>query len=239
MGNSRMSLSMITFFYNEEDYILDYLQTVVSKFEGISRKVGCKYEIVMVDDGSTDDSRSIVEGFMSENPNASIILHSYDVNRGIGHALVQGLKLCSYDYVFWNDVDMHFDISDLAKIIPHLDQNTIVVGYKTNILYKRFVPWFVSRTNYYLLKILFYPGIKDFQFVQFYPREYVRRTEILSRSSLIPCELLTRSKDEYRIKHVPLYYTSPGDERHSKCVNLKTISCTLRDILRLRLWMLK
>lgn len=239
MNSEKIKLSMITFFYNEEEYILDYLQIVISKFEAMSKKENFDYEIVMVDDGSSDNSKSIVEDFMSKNANTRIILHSYGENRGIGHALVQGLKLCSYDYVFWNDVDMHFDISDLSKIIPHLNSHSIVVGYKTNIIYKRFVPWFVSRTNYYLLKTIFYPEIKDFQFVQFYPRDYIRGVEILSRSSLIPCELLTRSKGKYRIKHVPLYYTSPSDERKSKCVNVKNISLTLRDILRLQICPLK
>jgi len=239
MTSKKITLSMITFFYNEEEFILDYLQTVISKFEVMSQRETFDYEIVMVDDGSNDNSKSIVEGFIRENTDARIILHSYGENRGIGHALVDGLKICSYDYVFWNDVDMHFDISDLSKIIPHLSSHSIVVGYKINILYKRFVPWFLSRTNYYLLKTIFYPKIKDFQFVQFYPRDYIWDVEILSRSSLIPCELLTRSKGKYRIKHVPLYYSSPDDERKSKCVNVKNISLTLKDILKLRVWLLK
>jgi glycosyltransferase involved in cell wall biosynthesis len=230
---------MITFFYDEENDIRDYLRTVVSKFEVASKEQKFDYEIVMVDDGSTDNSKQIVEDFMGEHTDARITLHSYRQNRGIGHALVQGLKLCAYDYVFWNDVDMHFNISDLSKIIPHLNNQSIVVGYKTNIIYKKFVPWFVSRTNYYLLKSIFYPKIRDFQFVQFYPRDYIRGVDVRSRSSLIPCELLTRSKRKYRIKQVPLYYSSPCDGRKSKCVNAKNISLTVWDILKLRIWLVK
>ncbi len=230
---------MITFFYNEEDEMGDYLETVAKKFEIMAEKLDFEYEMVMVDDGSTDRSKKIVEAFTEQHKDIKIILHSYPVNKGIGNALVEGLRLCNNDYVFWNDVDMHFDILDMDKILPHLDDKTIVVAYKDSLMYKKRASWIVSRTNYYLLKFIFYPSIRDFQFVQFYPREYVQHAKIISRSSLIPCELLTRSKGVKSVTQVPLHYYSPPHRRKSKCLNAKNVAFTLRDISRLKFKMIQ
>ena len=123
----------------------------------------------------------------------------------------------------------------MDKILPHLDPGTIVSAYKTNLRSKRSIPWTVSRTNYWLLKLAFLPRIKDFQFVQFYPRGFLDRVRIVSRSSLIPCELLTRAhRMGYRIHQVPLTYYSPNNGRQSKCTNLHNIRLTLRDIVKLK-----
>lgn len=230
---------MITFFYNEEKDILDYLNTVTEKFGIAAQQHSFDFEIVMVDDGSTDQSKAIVQNFIHTHSEFKIRLHSYPVNKGIGHALVEGLTNCQYDYIFWNDVDMHFDILDIDKILPRLRQDTIVVVHKNNIKYKEFGPWLVSRTNYYMLKTLFFWKIKDFQFVQFYPADYLKNVPIISRSSLIPCELLTRSRRYgYQIRQIPLLYYSPGNDRQSKCMNVKNIYFTLRDMLRLRISLL-
>jgi glycosyltransferase involved in cell wall biosynthesis len=230
---------MITFFYNEEKDISVYLKTVSEKFEVAARRHPFKFEIVMVNDGSTDRSEKIVLDFMAQNPHIDIRLHSYPDNRGIGHALVEGVRRCRYDYIFWNDVDMHFDILDIDKILYHLQPDTIVVAYKNNIKYKELGPWLISRVNYYLLKSTFFWRIKDFQFVQFYPEQYIKNVPIISRSSLIPCELLTRSRRyRYRLHQVPLHYYSPGHDRQSKCMNLKNIYFTLRDLIKLRLSLL-
>ena len=235
---NKISLSMITFFYNEEEEILEYLKIVTDKFEKIKKNFDYDYEIVLVNDGSTDNSKKIVEKYILENKNISFKLVSYEENKGIGYALIQGLKNCSNDYVFWNDVDLHFNIDDLGKIFNLLNESTIVVTYKINILYKTFIPWFVSRVNYNLLKFLFYRKIKDFQFVQFFPKKFIKNIKIISRSSLIPCELLSRSKGKYNIEQVGLYYTSPSEERKSKCLNFQNIYYTFRDIfkLRIKLW---
>lgn len=240
MDKARLTLSMVTFFYNEENVMADYLKTVTEKFKIVSSKSKFGYEIIMIDDGSTDKSREIVKKFIEKNKEIKLILHSCQTNKGIGYAFIEGVKRASNDYIFSNDIDMHFDILDLEKVIPLLEQKTIVVVYKRNITYKRFFPWMVSRANYYILKLLFYPEIKDFQFVQFYPKKFIKGVEIISRSSLIACELLTRSKDMgYKLSQTPLYYTSPQDNRKSKCLNLKTIFNTLRDIKKLKMGLKK
>jgi len=239
MNRPAPSLSMITFFYNEEADISAYLTTVSEKFEIAAERHHFRYEIVMVNDGSTDRSEEIVNNFMSQNPHLEITLHSYPENKGIGHALVAGVKCCKYDYIFWNDVDSHFDILDIDKIFCHLRPDTIVVTYKNNIKYKEFGPWLVSRVNYYLLKSTFFWRVKDFQFVQFYPAQYIKKVPIISRSSLIPCELMTRSRRyRYRLHQIPMHYYSTRHDRQSKCMNLKNIYFTLRDLMKLRLTLL-
>ncbi|MBW1993514.1 MAG: glycosyltransferase [Deltaproteobacteria bacterium] len=240
MVEKKITLSMITFFYNESRDILDYLKIVTEKFTLAAAEYDFDFEIILVDDGSTDNSRNIVSDFISSHPHINMKLHSYAQNKGIGHALIQGLNLCGKDYIFWNDIDMHFDISDIEKILPLLNPDTIVVGHKNNLRYKQFFPWLVSRTNYDLLKTIFFWKIKDFQFVQFYPAHYIKNVDIISRSSLIPCELLTRSKQKnLKVIQVPLHYYSPGNGRESKCMNIKNIYFALRDIVKLKLGLMQ
>jgi len=90
--------------------------------------------------------------------------------------------------------------------------------------------WFKSRANYYLLRLLFLSGIRDFQFVQFYPREYFcRGIELEAYSSFVPPECVLKAQTlGLNIRQIQLRYVS-HPARASK-TTLRTIIMSVFNI---------
>ncbi len=129
------SLSIVMPAHNEEVAIAETLHAVV---DAVSTWVP-DYEVIVVNDGSKDSTRSIVEEIAASNPHVQLVNHP--VNRGYGAALVSGFEACSKDLVLFMDSDGQFDIHDLERFFPYIDEYDAVLGYRvqrqdTWILYK-------------------------------------------------------------------------------------------------------
>ena len=101
-----MKISIIIPVYNEEKTILNVLNElkhlVFSKLEK---------EVIVVDDGSTDRTKTILE----KNKNLFNKLISFDLNKGKGAAVKAGLEISSGDYVVFHDADLEYEPRDLLK----------------------------------------------------------------------------------------------------------------------------
>jgi glycosyltransferase involved in cell wall biosynthesis len=73
------------------------------------------YEIVVVDDGSTDASASIAAELVATDRHVRLIVHPH--NRGYGHALRTGIDAARMDWVLLIDADLQFDLRDLADFV--------------------------------------------------------------------------------------------------------------------------
>ena len=222
------SFSLIVCAYNEGDILEGQIRQWVYGLQ----KFTDDFEIILVDDGSTDLSGEIADRLASEFCCLKVIHHNE--NLGVGHAAQTARQNVIKDYVFWNDVDGHFDINDLGQIIPFLENYDIVAAFKHNMINTK-TPfcWLKSRVNYYLIKILFMSPIKDFQFVQFFPREFFCDGIFLkSHSSFIPAECLIKARcTGLTIKQVQIKYHSHHSKlRPSKCSNFKIIMQSIKDI---------
>lgn len=113
-----MKLSIIIPAYNEEATI----QTILKKIE----EVNIKKEIIIVDDGSKDKTRSILKKKYSKIPNYKIIFH--EKNKGKGMAIRTGLKSATGDIIIIQDADLEYDPKDYPALIqPIIDGKTEVV----------------------------------------------------------------------------------------------------------------
>ena len=102
--------------YNEEEGIT----TVITQLKGL----GENYEILVVDDGSTDNTYKL-----ASETGVKVIRHPY--NKGYGAALKTGIRNAAADVVLFMDADRQHKPSDIKKLMQHIGEYDMVVGART------------------------------------------------------------------------------------------------------------
>ena len=123
----RITSPFVTFVlpaYNESKMIEDTLESLNVNFEN----TGLLYEIVIVDDGSLDDTRSKVRLFGQTNGNVNLI--SYDKNVGKGFAIKTGFRKAQGASIIFLDSDSDIDTRQVSRFLDALNTADIVIGSK-------------------------------------------------------------------------------------------------------------
>jgi dolichol-phosphate mannosyltransferase len=90
--------------------------------------LGTAYEILVIDDGSSDDTADIVRAEALKNPRVRLVQHAK--NRGYGAALRTGFQEAALDLVVFTDADCQFDLRDLEYVLPLARHYDVVCGYR-------------------------------------------------------------------------------------------------------------
>lgn len=122
--NTLSSLSIFFPFWNEEKNI----EKVVLAAIPIAKKVAEKWEILIIDDGSSDNTLAKAKLLAKKDSNIKVIAHK--TNRGYGASLKSGLENARYDYVVFTDGDGQFDFSEVTKFVEKISTADIVIGYR-------------------------------------------------------------------------------------------------------------
>lgn len=156
-----MHISLIVPCYNEEANIqkgvLDKIGNYTAKDERFS-------EVIIVDDGSSDSSRSVIKNkYLRTYPKFRLIQNSH---QGKAFAVLTGIKQAKYDYVIFSDIDLATPIDEVEKLIAKIDEGgTLVIGSRNNsregapVLRKIMAKGFIFVRNL----IIGLRGIKDTQ----------------------------------------------------------------------------
>ena len=126
----KKTLSIVVPAYNEAKtirIILDKLRTTNSVFDVAK-------EIIVVNDCSTDATRSVVEGYRAEHPSDGIILVDHEVNRGKGAALRTGIQSATGDYVIVQDADLEYDPAEFDTMLKLLINDSADVVYGSRFM---------------------------------------------------------------------------------------------------------
>jgi glycosyltransferase involved in cell wall biosynthesis len=110
--------------YNEEALIAATATSVAEVLRGLVDD----YEVIVVNDGSRDRTEAIVEELADRDSHIRCVTHP--VNRGYGEALRTGFSSATKELIFFTDGDKQFDIREIARFIPEIEQADLVVGYR-------------------------------------------------------------------------------------------------------------
>jgi len=187
--------------FNEEENILPLLNK--------SREVLSRYfkdwEIIVVDDGSTDNTKDKVEGLAQEDKRIRVISHAK--NFGYGGALRTGFREAQFKLVFFSDSDGQFDMEEISLLLPCLEKADIVTGYRVTradpfhrVLNALLYNW--------LVRAIFAIKIRDINCAfKFIKRNVLQTISLESNGALINAELLYKAKrNRFKIVEVPVHH---------------------------------
>lgn len=187
---SRCFLSLILPAYNEEAGIAQ----AVDEADDALRQFGVAYEIIVVDDGSQDQTAMIVQQEMHNRPRVRLVRH--DGNRGYGAALRTGFEAARGGRIAFSDADCQFHLADLALLIPLTEQHPVAVGYRVD----RQDPWlrkFYSRGYNLLARTLLGTRVRDIDCaLKVFRREALAKILPQTSGFFVNTEMLTQARQQ-------------------------------------------
>ncbi|MFI5182070.1 MAG: glycosyltransferase family 2 protein [Thermoanaerobaculia bacterium] len=198
----------------------------------VGKESGREFEIVVVDDGSSDASAEILEELKTLYPELRVVYHG--ANRGYGGAIRSGFSAATKDLVFYTDGDGQYDVLELKKLLPVLQDGVDVVnGYKI----ARSDPWHrivVGKIYVVLMRLLFQFRIRDVDCDFRLIRRPALETIVLKHSSGVICLELVKKLERagYRFVDFPVHHYHRVHGR-SQFFNFPRLLVTAVNILRL------
>jgi glycosyltransferase involved in cell wall biosynthesis len=190
MPQTSHSLTLLMPGYNEEANVEEAIQRCLRVLPDLV----ARYEVIIVDDGSTDRTPELADRLAQESPFVRVIHNP--VNLSVGISLLIGMKAASCDLVLHNAMDYPFDLADLDRILPLFPEWDVVVVARTNREAHSAYRKLTSLVNYWLIRLLFRAPFGDMNFVQVYKREVLQALRVKAKSpAFVTPELLIRARE--------------------------------------------
>jgi putative flippase GtrA len=192
------SLSVILPAHNEEAVIAQTLYTVIKTLAPMVQD----FEIIVVNDGSKDQTGLIVGELAMVFPRVRLITHP--INQGYGAALVTGFEAATKDLAFFMDSDGQFDIADLGRFFPLIERYDAVLGYRID----RQDAW-MRKLNAWgwkmLVRTVFGLRVRDIDCAfKLYRADFFRTHRLETRGAMINTEMI------YKFTRAGYTYTETG-----------------------------
>jgi len=196
------SLSIFFPCYNDSGTIASMVVTA----DAVAQELTEDYEVIVIDDGSTDPSREILKALQKRYDKLRLVFH--EQNKGYGGALRSGFAHATKDWVFYTDGDAQYDVRELKKLVVLIREDVDVVqGFKI----KRHDPFHrvvIGKLYQYTMKLLF--GLKirdvdcDFRLMR---RTIFERVSLENNSGIICLEMVKKIQDAgFRFLEVGVYH---------------------------------
>lgn len=234
---SKNSVSLIIPVYNEEVLVKDALNECLAKLAANFEE----YELIVVDDGSKDNTKKIILENFSNSPNVVFCPNYINLNQGV--SIQRALAIATKKYVVHNGIDLPLDINDLRKSIDETPDADMIVFQRT--IYSGATSWrkLTSNINILIRRILFpklTTGIPDMNFTQVYTKQIIPFVMPLAKSPAFTTpEMIMRArlmKYTIQLKEIHFHARQHGSGSLGK---LHDILWTIYDMFRFRhlLWM--
>ena len=200
----RKSVSFVLPAYNEQDNIEKAVRVVLEVAEGLD--LG-DYEVIVVNDGSSDRTAEIIDALKEENPRVRPVHHP--TNLGYADALRTGFTSARCNLVFYTDSDLQFDVHEVKNLLPAIEDYDIVTGFR---IY-RYDPLsrLVAAWGYNLLaRTIFRLRVRDIDCAfKLFRREVFDVIKIRSKKFFVDTEILAKARfhgfrmTEIGVRHYP------------------------------------
>jgi len=177
--------------YNEEAYA----RRAVAAARAALETAIPDWEIVIVDDASTDGTAAVADALAREDPRVRVI-HNLR-NRRLGGALRAGYAAATKDLVFYTDADLPVDLEELPRAVRLLEyqQADVVAAYRFDRTSEGLVRALYTFCYNHLIRTLFGLRVRDVNFAfKLFRRSVLEKFTLTSESSFIDAEFLLRAR---------------------------------------------
>ena len=191
--------------YNEEENI----ETATTRMAEVLRALGLRdWEVIVVDDGSVDQTGAIADRLAAADPEHIRVLH-HRPNQGYAQALKSGFTSARHQLIFFTDSDNQFDVRELKELLPLIESHDIVCGfriYRFDPLTRLVLSWGYNL----LVRMIFRIGIRDIDCAfKLFRREVFDKITIESKKFFVNAEILAQARHygmrlaEIGVRHYP------------------------------------
>ncbi|HEY8491186.1 MAG TPA: glycosyltransferase family 2 protein [Dehalococcoidia bacterium] len=225
--NGQRTVSAVLPAYNEAENLPGLLRDLARVLPAVAGD----YEIIVVDDGSTDATPQVVSRAQQADTHVRHVRHA--ANQGYGAALASGFQAAVHDLIFLTDGDHQFDVSEIRLLLRELEAGAdFAIGYRArrqDHLLRRLNGWGWNL----LVRLLFGYTARDVDCAfKLFPRSAVAQGLPRSRGAAFSAEFLVRARRRgYRISEVPVTHL-PRRAGRATGARPSVILRAFREILR-------
>jgi glycosyltransferase involved in cell wall biosynthesis len=195
------SLSFFFPAYNEAGNVTPMVEAALQTLPAFSEEL----QVIIVDDGSRDGTEE--EGRRLEQAHPRVHYVRHEQNRGYGEALRTGIQSATGDVVFWTDGDRQFDLAELDRLWPQLEDSDLVVGYRIKRAdkpHRLFIAW----TYNTLLRLVFGLRVRDVDCAfKLARRSVVDAVDPVSGGAFFSAEFLLRARRQgFKVVEVGVHH---------------------------------
>ncbi|MEQ8787997.1 MAG: glycosyltransferase family 2 protein [Pirellulaceae bacterium] len=215
--------------YNEEENIIDTLDTVVAVMDD----VGCSYEVIVVDDASTDASVELVEEYRRQHPELPILLKVNRKNRGLGRNFVDAAFMGRGKYYRLVCGDNVETCEKLVHVLGHMGQADLVLPYHEFCEGRSNGRRLLSRTYTRIINFLSGNRVRYYNGCALYLRFHVMRWHSQTGGFGFQADLVTQLLDE-GVNHLEIHdpYAKDRTKGTARALTLRNL-CSVGHVMLL------
>ena len=211
--------------YNEEESIGMVIKNILRD----GPKYLSDFEIVIIDDGSTDKTGDIAERFAKKDKRGRVV---HQPNGGYGNAMLRGIREARKEFVAYMPADGQFLVQDMRYCLPHMKHADLILGARGSRADYTTYRLILSYSYLIILRILFGITYQDINWLTIWRTKKVQKLSISSRGIFLLAEIVVRfQKKGLRIVEAPSFYRprKGGQVKNAKLsIAMRTFMDTVR-----------
>ncbi len=228
--------TLVTFYvpcYNEEDNVVPTLQSI----EQVVKSLNITYEILVVDDGSADQTSARVQSYKSANPNLPVWLIKNDRNMGLGHNYFVATNQAQGQYFLYYPGDNCTPVDTSIRILKKIGQADIVIPYIENPAVRSVARRVISVTFTAIVNLLNGQNIRYYNGPVVHKVANVRRLKVAGAGFAYQAEVISQLlRESQTYVQVPYSITvrTAGEVSAFRLSNIFSVAYSLYTIFKMR-----
>jgi glycosyltransferase involved in cell wall biosynthesis len=213
--------------YKDEVTIPKLVTTIIPILKSITKD----YEIILVEDGCPGSSAKVVDELAKKYKNVRAIHHKNNI--GYGGALKSGIYNSTKELIFYTDGDAQYDVKEIKKLLPLIDDTDVVIGYKikrSDSLYRLILGYMYQYGARFLFNIKIRDVDCDFRLFR---KKIFKDIKLHSNNGAICIEMMKKIQQRgFKIKQVPVHHY-PRLDGTSSFFSFRKVADTLTTFVKL------